>query len=238
MGLLAGLWVALAAVGYWAADGLDLFALLAGSDAVFSGQVWRLVTSFLIHQPIGAGSAWHLLGSLLGLYFLGTSVEEQWGAKRYLLFLLFAGVFASTCQLLLGAVVPYVHTPLFYGAIGVVDAVAVAWALSFRDRQVNLFFAVPVSARGMIFFILCMNILFGVVLGARQEGLVTPFAGMLAGWMGADGSPVRKLYLQWRFQRLKSQSEALRGVKAQRVPHLRVVKGGLTESKPDKEMLN
>jgi hypothetical protein len=76
------------------------------------------------------------------------------------------------------------------------------------------------------------------VLGARQEGLVTPFAGMLAGWMGADGSPVRRVYLQWRFKRLQAQSEALRGVRTQRVPHLRVVKGGGGEGKPNKEMLN
>ena len=240
MGLIGLIWFVLAAMIEWVAAGPSVFGVLVGSDGILRGEVWRLLTAFLVHHPAGLGSAFHPLGTALGLYFLGTALEEQWGTKRYLLVLLFAGVFASTLQVLLGFVIPWVHAPLFYGGLGVVDAVAVAWALSFRDRQVNLFFAFPVTPRSMIFFIICMNILFGVVLGARHEGLVTPFAGMLAGWMGADGSPVRKIYLQWRFKRLQGQSEALRGVKAQRVPHLRVVKGGASgpESKPKKEMLN
>ncbi|NUO51349.1 MAG: rhomboid family intramembrane serine protease [Polyangiaceae bacterium] len=238
--LIGAIWIVLASMVEYVDAAPSIFGALVGTDSILRGEVWRLVTSFVVHNPAGLGSAFHPIGTAAGLYFLGTSLEEQWGTKRYLLFLLFAGVFAATLQVLLGAVIPWVHAPIFYGGIGVVDAVAVAWALSFRDRQVNLFFAFPVTARSMIFFILCINILFGVVLGARYEGLVTPFAGMLAGWMGADGSPVRKLYLQWRFKRLQSQSEALRGVKAQRVPHLRVVKGGASgpESKPKKEMLN
>jgi membrane associated rhomboid family serine protease len=242
MAVLAIAWIAVASVGYWADDGLDLFAWLAGSDAILKGEAWRLLTSFIVHQPVGSGSLWHLFTSLLGLYFLGTSLEERWNTKRYLLFLVASGLFASACQVLLGALIPYVHAPMYYGAVGVVDAVAIAWALSFRDGKVQLFFAVPINPKGLILFILGINILFGVVLGARHEGLVTPFAGMLAGWMGADGSPLRRVYLQWRFKSLQSQSEALRGVRAQRVPKLRVVKGGRAgegeEGKPKKEMLN
>ena len=234
--LTAGLWLVVAASGYWMDDGLALFGWLVGSDAILQGQVWRLATSWLVHDPV---SAWHVVTTALGLYFLGTGLDERWGTKRYLLFLFAAGTFASLCQVLLGAAVPYVHAPAFYGGIGLVDAVAIAWALSFRDRQVSLFFAMPMSPRGLILFIFAMNVVFGVILGARHEGLVTPFAGMLAGWMGADGSPVRKLYLQWRFRSLQKQSESLRSVRAQRVPHLRVVKGGGgRDVKPDKEMLN
>ncbi len=234
--LTAAVWVVVASAGYWMDDGLTLFGWLAGTDAILRGQVWRLATAWLVHDPV---SAWHVVTTGIGLYFLGTSLDESWGTKRYLLFLLGSGVFASMCQVLLGAVVPYVHAPVFYGGVGVVDAVAIAWALSFRDRQVNLFFAMPMSPRGLVLFIFAMNVVFGVILGARHEGLVTPFAGMLAGWMGADGSPVRKVYLQWRFRSLQKQSESLRGVRAQRVPHLRVVKGGAgREAKPDKEMLN
>jgi cobalt-zinc-cadmium resistance protein CzcA len=57
----------------------------------------------------------------------------------------------------------------------------------------------------------------------------------------ADGSPLRRFYLQWKFRRLQSQSESLRGIRAaivrEKKPNpagLRVIKGG----KSDKDLLN
>jgi hypothetical protein len=86
-----------------------------------------------------------------------------------------------------------------------------------------------------------MNFLYILANELRREGLVTPFGGMLAGYLLADGSPLRRFYLQWRFRKLQAQSESLRGVRAAVVrdkkPNpagLRVIKGGKT----DKDLLN
>lgn len=241
---VTAVWILFATGINWAGSGVDVFGLLTGSDDILRGQVWRLVTSFIVHQPSGPGSVGHLLTTLMGLYFLGSSLEESWGGKRLAWFMLLSGTFASLMQVLVGALITNLHQATFYGALGVVDAIAIAWALSFKDRQVRLFFVLPVSGKGLIIFVVALNVLYILANEVRREGLVTPFGGMLAGWMLADGSPLRRFYLQWKFRRLQSQSESLRGVRAALVtekrekranaPGLRVIKGGKT----DKDLLN
>jgi membrane associated rhomboid family serine protease len=238
---VSAIWIFFATGINWVGSGADVFGLLTGSDAILRGELWRLVTTFLVHQPSGPGSVGHLLTTLMGLYFLGSSLEESWGPRRFGFFLVATGVFAALAQVLVGALVSNLHQENFYGALGVVDAVAIAWALSFRDRQVRLFFVLPVSGMGLIVFVVAMNLLYILANEVRREGLVTPFGGMLAGYLLADGSPLRRFYLQWRFRKLQSQSESLRGVRAavvrEKKPNpagLRVIKGGKT----DKDLLN
>lgn len=238
-----GVWLLFAIGINWGQAGRDVFALLVGSDDILRGEVWRLITGFVVHLPSGNGATSHMLSTVLGLYFLGASLEEKWGGRRFLLFLVLSGAFGALCQVLVGAVVPQLHQATFFGGLGVVDAIAVAWALSFRDRQVRLFFVLPVTGRGLLFFIVGLNVLYAIAVEHKAEGIVTPFGGMLAGWMGADGSPLRRVYLQWKFRRLQSQSESLRGMKAALGaksgkaggPKLRVIEGG---NKRDKDLLN
>ncbi|NUP13674.1 MAG: rhomboid family intramembrane serine protease [Polyangiaceae bacterium] len=237
---VTAIWVLFAAAINWGSAGIDLFNLMVGSDDVYRGQVWRLLTSFMVHQPSGPGSVGHLLTTLFGLYFLGASLEQRWGGQRFLLYLFGAGLFASSLQLLVGTLIPTLHQEPYYGALGVIDAIAVAWALSFRGQQVRLFFVLPISGFGMIVFIVVMNVLYIIAMETRREGLVTPFGGMLAGFLFAEGSPVRRRYLQWKLGKLQAQSEMLRGGTARpraRPAHLSVIQGGQSK-KPDKSMLN
>lgn len=242
---VTGIWIALAVGINWGGAGVDLLSWVVLTDEVFRGQIWRLFTTFLVHQPTGPGSVGHLLTTLFGLYFLGASLEENWGGKRFLMFLIGAGVFAAALQVTVGALVPTLHQNAYFGALGVVDAIAVAWALSFRGRQVRLFFVLPVSGTGMILFVLAMNVLYVLAMEQRREGLVTPFGGMLAGYLFAPGSPVRERYLRWKLGRLQSQASALGGFGTGRSTskprvrpaHLQVIEGGQSK-KPDKNMLN
>ncbi len=241
MAVLVVIWVFLAVTINWGGFGTDVFDALVGSRAILRGEVWRILTCFLVHQPSGPGSVGHLLTSVLGLYFLGASLEQRWGAKRFLTFLLIAGVASSLLQLVVGSLIQTLGQPRWYGALGVIDAVAIAWALSFRGQQVRLFLVLPVSGTMMIAFIVGMNILYVIAMEVRPDGLITPFGGMLAGFLMADGSPVRRAYLNWKLQRLKAQSAALSsGPKGRgRAAHLTVIRGGQAdEKKPDKSMLN
>lgn len=238
---VTAIWVLFASAINWGGGGAELFAWLVGSDDILRGQVWRLVTSFLLHQPTGPGSVGHLLTTLFGLYFLGASLEERWGGRRFLGFLVGAGAFASLLQAGFGYLVPTLHQPAFYGALGVIDAIAVAWALSFRGQQVRLFFVLPISGFGMIVFVFAMNVLYVLAMEQRREGLVTPFGGMLAGLLFAEGSPVRRRYLQWKLGRLQTQAARLSGAAGARprakAAHLSVIEGGQSK-KPDKSLLN
>ncbi len=238
MAVFGVIWLLFAVGLNWGGADGHAVGLFVGSESIFRGEVWRLFTNFLIHQPSGPGSVSHLLTTLLGLYFLGTSLEEKMGPRAFLLFLFGSGVFAASLQLLLGALIPTLRQEPFYGGLGIVDAVAVGWAMSFKNQQVRLFFVLPVSGKGLILFVLALNVLYIVGLDARNhEGFVTPFGGMLAGWLFTAGSPLRRFYLQWKFKRLQSHSAALKGVRTQNVPNLKVIRGG-GGKKPDKSMMN
>lgn len=53
-------------------------------------RVWQLVTGIFMH-----GSFSHLLFNMVGLYFLGSPMEQLWGKNKFIFFYLSAGVGAS-----------------------------------------------------------------------------------------------------------------------------------------------
>lgn len=243
MAFLGLLWVALAVGMNWVGMGPSVFGWFTGSsDQVFSGQFWRLLTAAMVHSPNAPGQ---IIFTLLGLYFLGCSLEERWGGRRMLMFLAASASFAYLMQAIFGSLISQLQQPVWFGGLGMVEAVAVAWALSFRERQVRLFFILPVTGNMLLGFIFVMSVLNVIAVQAPPEGLVTPFGGMLAGYLFGDTSPLRRLYLQWRFKQLQAQSEALRGASTvsarRRAAGLRVIKGGADdddEPPPDKRYLN
>src|SRR5690606_35722493 len=130
-------WIVFALALNWGGASEQLFLLFVGNpDAILGGELWRLVTPLFMHLPAGIG---HILMTLLGLYFLGHSLEEAWGPRRFLGFLFWSGVVAYGVQLLAALTLPaYFRERLvpreWFGAMPVVDAIAIAWALSFKGR--------------------------------------------------------------------------------------------------------
>lgn len=234
------IWVMFALGLNWAgAGGGVLEPFLGVSERVLSGEVWRLLTAPLIHSP---NDPWHLMMTLLGLYFLGTSLEERWGARRMLAFLFGSAAFAFALQVAVGALLPKLSQSVFYGGLGMVEAVAVAWALAHRYATVRLFFVLPVTGTMLLVFIFVLSVLNVIAMRAPPEGLITPFGGMLAGYLFGDFSPLRRFYLRLRFRQLQAQSAALRRVPAARgrsgSAPFRVIPGGQKEPPKDKRYLN
>lgn len=201
-------------------------------------QPWRFLTAALLHHP---NAPWHLLTTLLGLYFLGTTLEDRWGAKRMLAFLAGSAAFAFATQALVGAFVPRLDSPSFYGGLGMVEAVAVAWALANRNAQIRLMFVLPVSGSMLLVFVFVMSVLNVIAARAPSEGLITPFGGMLAGWLFGDFSPVRRLWLKLRLKNLQRQTEAMRGprpgARARAAGSgLRVIPGGADRPKDRRDL--
>jgi hypothetical protein len=91
-----------------------------------------------------------------------------------------------------------------------------------------VFFILPVTATGLLIFVIGLNVLV-VLLGDKpHEGLVTPFGCMLAGYLFGAGNPTpaRRLWLNLRYRwiaRRASKFQAKGGAS-----HLRVVEGGET----------
>ncbi|MDI1475835.1 rhomboid family intramembrane serine protease [Polyangium sp. y55x31] len=241
------LWVGLALSINWVEVGSSVFQLMAGSTpGVLRGQIWRLFTAPILHDPSSPG---HFLMTLLGLYFLAPTLESRWGARRMLIFLFGAAAFAFATQVAVGALVPKLNQMVWFGGLGMVEAIAVAWALQNRDAQVRMFFVLPVSAGGMVAIIFVLSVLNVIALNNHTpEGLVTPFGGMLAGWLFGDRSPLRRFYLKLRLRQIQAQTAALRAeaaVKAEAArarraagPPLRVIEGGSKAPPKDKRYLN
>jgi membrane associated rhomboid family serine protease len=234
-------WVMIAlGLNYGNASPDFLRPILGDPNAILHGQLWRLITPVLVHVPSGPGAPSHIVTTLLGLYFLAPTLEERWGARRMLAFLVGSVAFAYACQVLVGLFVPKLATMQFFGGVGMIEAVAVAWALQNRGSTVNLFFVIPVTGTMLLGFILLMSILNVIAQSSPPEGLVTPFGGMLAGYLFSDVSPIRKAYLRLRLKQLEAQSAAMRTSAARRRasgPPLRVIHGEKDAPK-DKRYLN
>ncbi len=239
MGVLVGLlavWLMFALGINWGGASLEAFHLFCGNtQAILHGQVWRLLTAPLMHVPRGEIS--HILFALLGLYFLSPSLEEAWGTPRFLRFLFLSGVIAYALQMLVVIVLPPADrlVPLYwFGAMPVVEAVAIAWALSFKGQTVNLMFILPISSTWLIVFVIAVSVLRVIALSHAPEGLLSPFGGMFAGWLlgGGTPSPLRRFYLRFKLGQLEKKAEReaqqVRTTRRRRVERsgFKVIEGG------------
>jgi membrane associated rhomboid family serine protease len=226
MGLLLFIWIAFAvAINHGDVDPRAFLLFAGNTRAILRGELWRLVTAGFVHQPAGDAGVGHIVTVLLGLYFLGTTLEERWGATRFALFLFGSTVFGFLTQLAAEALFPVaIGQDYWFGAVGAVEAVAVAWALSSRGQIVRLFFVLPVSATGLLVFVIGVSVLRVIARGQLFEGLVTPFGGMLAGYLfgGGNPPPARRLWLKLRYFWLSARASAYRRSR----PALRVIPGG------------
>jgi membrane associated rhomboid family serine protease len=248
---LLGIWLAFAVGLNWADASRESFDLLCGNTSlILQGQVWRIFTAPLLHEP--QGTIGHILFALLGLFFFAPSLEREWGGARMLRFLAGSALIGYVLQLLVelalpGALAGKLVGYYWFGAIPVADAVAIAWALSFRGQTAYLFFF-PVSSRMLILIVAAFNVLYVLAGALTQSGLVAPFGGMLAGWLlgGGTPSPLRRAWLRLRLRRLEQEARADRGARRARVQKsgLRVIDGGRSDKGgddgdgPDGRMLN
>jgi membrane associated rhomboid family serine protease len=233
------LWLMFAVAVNWGGASLDLFLLFCGNaEAIADGQIWRLFTAPWMHFPQGDIS--HVLWVLLGLYFLTPALEQRWGSARLARFLFGSALIAYAFQLLLAWLLPAtLSTRLvpqyWFGAFPVVEAVSIAWALSFREQQVRLFFVLPVSATGLVWFVVAINLLRVIAASEPYEGLLSPFGGMFAGWLLGAGtpSPLRRLYLKWRLQTIEREAQRSKEDRTDRTKRsgLSVIEGGRSTPK-------
>lgn len=237
---LACVWVMVAAAVNWGGVSPAFLQLLVGdTGAVLSGQIWRLLTAALIHVP--TGGIGHLLFNLFGLYIFGATLEDRWGGKRFIGFLVGSAVFAFALQTVASAFIPSLGIRWF-GSLGMVEASVVAWALQNRHATVRLFFVLPVTGTMLIGFTFVMSVLAVIGMSGVPEGLATPFGGMLAGYLFGDLSPLRRFWLKFKLKRIQAETAAMQAARKsatrRAASDFRVIPGGKGEPPKDKRYLN
>ncbi len=179
------------------------------SSLIFFFQLWRLITYQFLHGGIG-----HLLFNMLGLFFLGPTLERHWGSKRFLKFYLGCGVAGGLFYPLLVAAGFLVAGPMI-GASGAILGMLAACAILFPHFVVFFFlFPVPIRVAAIILTLLYSANL--IMAGANAGGDAAHLAGMAAGAVYVFSGLWRaKLKSKLRSDRMDKQTTATTDLQAE-----------------------
>jgi len=175
-------------------------------------QLWRLVTYQFLH-----GDTFHILVNMLGLFFLGPTLEQHWGSKKFLIFYLGCGVAGGLVYpalLVLKIIAPHPVwgvSPLI-GASGAILGILAACAIMFPHFVVFIiFFPVPIRVAAIICILIAVATVFG--RGPNPGGEAAHLGGMAAGAAYVLTQSWRnKFGLKWRTGRWERKMAAQRNL--------------------------
>lgn len=122
------------------------FGSLVPNQTFGDFQLWRLFSYMFLHDT---ALPFHILFNMLMLWMFGVEVEQLWGARRFMIFYLICGAgsgFFSIFHLFN----PALSTTPVIGASGAVLGVMTMYAYYFPQRQVLLFFILPINIRVVV----------------------------------------------------------------------------------------
>lgn len=142
------------------------------SEAVRSGELWRLVTYQFTQHGNGLMAALSLFITLLLLYMMGTALEEEWGTRHFVTLFLLSTLGSAGVAALLG--VPLLGTYFVYFTLLFV------YAAAFPQQTFYLFGMVPVRVRLLAIFSFAV-LLYGVFSGGASN--LAALGGAVAGYV-------------------------------------------------------
>jgi len=154
---------------------------------------WSPFTYMFLH-----GSFFHLFANMLILFFFGPPLERAWGGREFVRFYVAAGMGGALFSLLL---IQFIGTPTVIGASGAIFGILLAFALTWPDAPIYIWFLFPVKAKYFVGFIAFFS-LYASLAGARDG---------VAHWTHLGGLATGFLYLRygdrisWRIGALKKR---------------------------------
>ena len=158
-------------------------------------QIWRLIGYQFLHGSIG-----HIFMNMLGVFFLGPTLEQHWGSRRFIFFYLGCGVAGGLFYIFL-VTVGFLSPGFLVGASGAILGMLAACAILFPHFVVFiLFFPVPIrvaAVAGTLLYILLI-----VTKATNAGGEAAHLGGMAAGAAYVFARPFRaKLKLKMQARR-------------------------------------
>lgn len=169
------------------------FRALAFDPANALNRPWTFLTYMFVHAGL-----LHLLANSLGLWMLGSAVEQRLGGEKFLLYYIYCGVGAAFFALLLSrftAVAPFV------GASGSVLGLAVALAILWPDAEM-IVIPIPIPMKARTFAILLVGFNAIMALPFLRGGSNVAYEAHLGGALFG--------YLFFRLQSVGPESSAPR----------------------------
>lgn len=184
----------------------NTFALHSFLSPLF--KPWQIFTHMFMHSPLGGPlGLTHILLNMFGLWMFGSSLEVNFGGKRFLIFYLLSGIGAALIYLgylqyeLTGLVDQYhaliaTGAPDAYllryqnainvsmiGASGAVFGVLAAFGFLFPNTKLYLYFFLPIPTKWAIIGILVYELYGAVTGGGDDVAHVAHLGGALTGFL-------------------------------------------------------
>jgi membrane associated rhomboid family serine protease len=183
----------------------ELFRMLSLAPVAVlqSFAIWQLFTYQFLH-----GGFLHLLFNMLTLWMFGTTLERDWGTRRFLKYYLFCGVGAGLCDVAVNALIGNWNTRTI-GSSGAVYGLLLAFGVLYPNVTVLFNFLFPLKAKYFVMIYGAMALLgslqvnTGVSNVAHLGGMLFGFAYLKLRWGKIDLGVLRRHYQQWKLQRAK-----------------------------------
>lgn len=166
-------------------------------QAVFGGQVWRLLTwSFLEPQPLG------LIFACLLFLFLGRDLVGSWGPERFLLRCLGLVVATGAVSALIGQFVfTGMRDAIWMSAWPLGEALIIAWATQFPSSQLLVYFVLPVGGQRLVILTIAGTLIFAALSGFDLYLPHFVAEGLTLAWLHGVGP--RQWWRRWRASRVR-----------------------------------
>jgi len=154
------------------------FRALAFDPGDALARPWTFATYMFVHADL-----LHLLANSLGLWLLGSAVEQRLGGEKFLLYYLYCGVGAAVFALLLSR---FAVVAPFVGASGAVLGLAVALAVLWPDAEMVLMpIPIPMKARTFAILLVAFNAIMALPFLRRGSNIAyeAHLGGALFGYL-------------------------------------------------------
>ena len=154
-------------------------------------ELWRLVSYMFLHDP---NSMFHIIFNMLALWWFGPELEDIWGGRKFLIFYFVCGIGAGLFSFFNLFINPGV---LVIGASGAVLGLLTAYALYYPDRQVLLFFVLPMKMRTLIIGYAVISVLLSFTGGGKVSH-ITHLGGIVVAFLYLKIFPFIELWFRKR----------------------------------------
>jgi membrane associated rhomboid family serine protease len=164
---------------------------LALGPLVAAGELWQPATALFVHLEW-----WSFVFDLIGLWFVGATIERAFGRRRFLLVFFASGLAANAAIALLTATL---HRPGFYAGCGDgVLALFVALGVLYGRTQVRVIGALVLEARVLSGILVGMAVISALLQGAWPSLAGTLVAVALAYFLsGGKGVGPAEFLTRW-----------------------------------------
>lgn len=148
---------------------------LRPADVLTRGYLWQLGTYMWLH-----GGFFHLLFNLFALWMFGRNLELSWGTRAFVKYYLVTGIGAGVIT----TIIPINMNTSVIGASGAVLAILFAYARTWPNNPIYIYFLFPVPAKYFVGFLIFMDLVFVAGRpGMDNVAHITHLGGVLVGFL-------------------------------------------------------